>query len=86
MDGGRSQAESTKESNLSKYKTQTICYRTKYTMNVRDGYSTSATVKGKVVKGRSIKSTKQRGNWAYVPAVKGWVCIKDSEKTYLEKV
>ena len=74
------------ESNLSKYKTQTICYRTKYTMNVRDGYSTSATVKGKVVKGRSIKSTKQRGNWAYVPAVKGWVCIKDSEKTYLEKV
>lgn len=73
-------------SNLSKYKTQTINYKTLYNMNVRDGYTTSAKIIGKVEKGRVIKSSKQKGNWAYVPAKKGWVCIKDSKLTYLKKV
>lgn len=74
------------ESNLSKYKTKTVNYRTEYTMNVRAGYSTSSAVVGKVEKGRAIKSTKQKGNWAYVPSQGGWVCIKDGNKTYLKQV
>ena len=74
------------ENNLSKYKTQTITYQTLYTMNVREGYTTSSKIISKVNKGKTIKSTKQKGNWAYVPSKKGWVCIKDSNKTYLKKV
>lgn len=74
-------------SNLSKYGTKDINYKTQYRMNVRDGYSTSGTkIIGKVEKGKTIKSTKQKGNWAYIPAKKGWVCIKDSKYTYLKKV
>lgn len=74
------------ESNLSKYKTQDVNYITRFTMNVRSGYSTSSAVIGKIEKGRAIKSTKQKGNWAYIPAKKGWVCIKDENQAYLKKV
>lgn len=74
------------ESNLSKYKTYTKIYRTQYLMNVREGYSTSSEVISKVEKGRSIKSTKQKGNWAYIPDKKGWICIKDSKHVYLREV
>ena len=74
------------ESNLSKYRTETIVYKTMYTMNVRDGYTTKADIIGKVEKGRAVKSTKQRGRWAYIPSKKGWICIKDDNTTYLKKV
>lgn len=76
------------ESNLSKYKSITIKYKTQYTMNVRSGYTTSSKIVGKIAKGTTITSSKQRGNWAYIPAKKnqGWVCIKDSKYTYLKKV
>lgn len=74
------------ESNLSKYKTETKVYRTLYLMNVREGYTTDSEVIGKVEKGRAIKSTKQKGNWAYIPVKKGWVCIKDSDTQYLKEI
>lgn len=74
------------ESNLSKYITETKMYRTNYTMNVRAGYSTSSEIVGKVEKGRAIKSTKQKGKWAYIPAKKGWICICDSKHTYLKEI
>lgn len=74
------------ESNLSKYKTTKKIYRTNFVMNIREGYSTSSEIIGKVEKGRAIESSKQKGNWAYIPAKKGWICIRDSEHTYLKEV
>ena len=74
------------ESNLSKYKTETKMYRTLYLMNVREGYTIDSEVISKIEKGRAIKSTKQKGNWAYIPAKKGWVCIKDRDTQYLKEI
>ena len=73
-------------SNLSKYATYEKNYKTLYKMNVRAGYSTSSDIIGSIEKGRAIRSSKQKGNWAYIPSVKGWVCIKDSKRTYLKRV
>lgn len=74
------------ESNLSKYKTYTKRYKTLYTMNVRSGYTTNSKVLRTVEKGRAVKSTKQKGNWAYIPAFDGWICIKDSKHTYMKEI
>lgn len=71
---------------LSKYINKSIKFKTLYTMNIRKGYTTKSNIIGSVAKGKIIKSSKQRGNWAYIPAKKGWICIKDSNKTYLKKV
>lgn len=84
---GRYKGKFVSGNRLSKYKTVIKTYKTLYTMNVRDGYSTSGTkIIGKIEKGRAVKSNKQKGNWAYIPSKDGWVCIKDSKKTYLKTV
>lgn len=77
--------------NLSKYRQETAKYKTRYIMNLRDGYSTKSTLLQEVPKGVTLKSTKRRGNWAYFPKQKGlskggFIRIKDSKYTYLKKV
>lgn len=75
------------EKTLSKYKPHVAIYKTLFVMNVRDGYSKKGTsVIRTIGKGSKVKSSKKKGNWIYVPALKGWICIKDSSKTYLKKV
>ena len=78
---------------VSKYKSHTINYKTLYDMNVRDGYTTKANKIAEVPKGTKLKSTKQRGRWAYFPKQKGldkagFICAKtsDGKKRYLEKI
>ena len=79
--------------NFSKYKQNVQKYKTLTNMNVRDGYTTKADVIGGVSKGVTLKSTKQRGRWAYFPKQKGlnkpgFICIKssDGKDNYLKKV
>ena len=55
-------------------------------MNIRAGYTTKAKVFGQVAKGAKIKSAYKVGNWIYVPALKGWVCLKDGSNTYCTNV
>jgi predicted double-glycine peptidase len=71
---------------LSKYINEDKKYKSLYTMNVRDGYTTKADLVGSLAKGKTVSSTKQRGNWAYFPSLNGWVCIKDKNQTYLKVV
>lgn len=72
---------------LSKYKTENKKYQALYNMNVREGYSTKTKVIGRIEKGRVVLSTKQRGHWAYIPAKKGWVCVKENDnKRYMKRV
>lgn len=71
---------------LTKYKPSVATYKANYKMNVRKGYTTKAEIKGTIKKGTKIKSAYKVGNWIYVPALKGWICVKDSSTTYLKKV
>lgn len=72
-------------SNLSKYKSVVCDYQALYNMNVREGYTTKSKIIGKIEKGRVVRGTRVRGRWAYIPALKGWVCIKSDTKTYMKK-
>lgn len=73
-------------STLAKYPPYVSTFKTKYTMNIRSGYTTKAEVLGTVSKGATIKSAYKVGNWIYVPSVKGWICVEDSTKTYCTEV
>lgn len=67
----------------------TAYYRTNIVMNIRQGASTNYKIVGTIPKGVTIKTTKEHGNWVYVPnynGKNGWVCVKDSSTTYLTKV
>lgn len=55
-------------------------------MNVRDTYSTKGERINGVGYGQTFTSSKKHGNWVYAPSLKGWVCIKDNNETYLKKV
>lgn len=75
------------EHTLSKYKQNKCKFKTLEKMNVRAGYSAKTDVIGSAAKGKIIASTKQRGRWAYIPAKKGWVCIKSKDgDIYLKEV
>ena len=77
------------QSSLSKYEPYKATYTVipKSGLRVRDGYSTKGTKVLKVVKkGTKVKCTKKKGHWIYVPAYKGWMCVKDDKQRYLEKV
>lgn len=77
------------QSNLSKYEPYKAVYKVLPTvgLRVRDGYSTKGTKVLKVIpKGTKVKCTKKKGHWIYVPAYKGWMCVKDDKTRYLEKV
>lgn len=77
---------------LSKYKQTKVTYRLMSEMNLRDGYSTKTKVLDTVSKGTLLRSTKQRGRWAYFPLQKGikeagWICIRSKDgKVYLKTV
>lgn len=75
-----------KSSTLVKYPPYTATFKTKYVMNVRKGYSTKSSILTTIKKGTKIKSAYKVGNWIYVPALKGWVCVKNKETTFLKKV
>ncbi len=56
-------------------------------MNVRAGYTQKSTKIGEVKKGTLITSSKKLGDWAYFPAVKGWIRIKSADgKKYLKEM
>lgn len=74
------------ESVVTKYQPYVKTFKTLYVMNVRESYTTKSKVIGQCAKGSKIKSASKQGNWIYVPALKGWVCIKDSSDTYLKEV
>ena len=72
---------------LSKYAGIDRTYQTLEEMNVRDGYTTKGTKVLKTFKkGTKFKATKKRGDWVYCPAVKGWVCVKCGNETYLKQI
>lgn len=74
------------EKTLSKYKPHIAKYKLLTTMNVRSGYTKSTSVIKVLKAGSTVRSSKLRGNWIYAPAVKGWICIKDSSRTYLKEI
>lgn len=76
------------ENRVSKYKHKTRFFKALYDNNVRDGYSlTGTTVISELKKGKTYKSTKQRGRWAWINEKKGWVRINEaSGKKYLQEV
>lgn len=53
--------------------------------NVRARATKFSTRVGGVKKGEKVKSTKKHGNWIYVPAKQGWICIKSGDSVYLKK-
>lgn len=57
-------------------------------MNVRAGYTQKSTKIREIKKGTLITSSKKLGDWAYFPAVKGWIRIKssDGKKKYLKEL
>lgn len=71
---------------LCKYPPHVATYQTKFVMNIRAGYTTKAKILGQCAKGAKIKSAYKVGNWIYVPALKGWICLKDSSETYCTEV
>lgn len=71
---------------LVKYPPYVATYKTMYVMNIRAGYTTKAKVLGQCAKGTKIKSSYKVGNWIYVPALKGWICLKDNSATYCKEV
>lgn len=71
---------------LVKYPPYVATYKTNYVMNIRAGYTTKAKIIGQCAKGAKIKSAYKVGDWIYVPALKGWICLKDSSDTYCTKV
>ena len=55
-------------------------------MNIRKGAGTNTAVIGKIAYNKTFTSTKKKGDWAYADSYKGWVRIKNGNKTYLKKV
>ena len=74
------------EKTLSKYKPYEKVFKLLEDMNLRKGYSTKTEIIKTIPKGTKVKSSKKKGNWIYVPLLKGWICIKSGEKTYLKEV
>lgn len=76
------------QNNLSKYEPYKATYKVVVnSLHVRDGYSTDGTKVLKTVKKNTkIECTKKKGHWVYVPAYKGWMCVKDNNKRYMKKV
>ena len=54
-------------------------------MNIRKKANTSSKIIGTIAYGKTFKSSKVSGKWAYYDDKKGWVCIKDGSSTYLKK-
>jgi|GEM_PF-4441105 len=59
-------------------------YTVQRTMNVRKKANTSSKVLRTVKRGSRYKATKTYNHWAYFPALKGWICIKNGSETYLK--
>ena len=73
-------------STLCKYPPEEKTYKLNESMNVRKGYTTKSAIITVLGKGTKVKSAYRVGNWIYVPAVKGWICVKTSSVTYLTEV
>lgn len=71
-------AKVTKTTKKTKYKTTTV-------MRVRKSATTKSDTLKLVSAGAVVYASKVKGNWAYIPSLKGWICIKDSKHTYLKK-
>ena len=72
---------------LSKYQQISKKYKTTQKMNIRDGYTTKGTkVIGTLEKDKTFTITKERNNWGYIEAKKGWICLKGDTKDYCVEV
>lgn len=54
-------------------------------LNVRAGATTKAHVLRVLKRGTKAVSSKQLGDWVYIPAVKGWVRVKGKNGAYAER-
>lgn len=55
-------------------------------LNLRKGYTTKSAIIKTIPKGTKVTSSKKKGDWVYIPKLKGWMCIKGGGNTYLKKV
>lgn len=67
-------------------KNNVVMYKTLYAMNVRTGNSTKSKVLRVIQKGTVVEANKIKSNWLYSNKYGGWICIKDSNQTYMKKV
>lgn len=67
-------------------KNNVVKYKTLYAMNVRTGNSTKSKVINVIQKGIVVEANKIKNNWLYSNKYGGWICIKDSNQTYMKKV
>lgn len=72
--------------NTTAKKTTTYKVVEKSGMNIRDKASTKGKKTGTIAYGKTFKSSKQSGNWAYYDDKKGWICISAGNETYLKKI
>lgn len=73
---------------LSKYKPYKATFKVirEGGANVRKGYTTKSEKISTIRKGELVVCSKKKGDWAYLPAYKGWVKIKNSKNVYLKKI
>lgn len=89
LKGGTYPAKVTEET--PKPKTKTVEHKATYEivakngMNVRAKPTKYSTRIGGIGKGKKVKTSKKHGNWVYVPALKGWLCVKSGDSVYLKK-
>ena len=76
------------ETVLTRFEPYEHTFKALYKMNVRNGASKNAAIKGTAKKGTKLTSNKRSGDWLYFPALHGWIRQKsgDGEKTYLKKI
>lgn len=84
-------AEKSTEKSTKKKTVKTVEHKATYEIIAKNGSNVraratkfSSRVSG-VAKGKTVKSSKKHGNWIYVPALKGWICIKSGDDIYLKK-
>ena len=82
-------ANNTENSNK-KTTVKTVAHKATYEViakngsNVRSRATKFSSRVGGVAKGKAVKCTKKHGNWVYVPALNGWICIKSGDNIYLK--
>lgn len=76
------------KSELSKYEPFKATYKVVPTegLRLRKGYTTNSDVIKVIAKGTKVTCSKRKGNWVYIPKLKGWMCVKNDGGTYLKEM
>ena len=84
-------AEKSAKKSTKKKTDKTVEHKATYEVIAKNGSNVRARATkfssrvGGVAKGKTVKSSKKHGNWIYVPAKQGWICIKSEDNIYLKK-